>query len=273
MSTIIDQLNRRLKSDLHEINHESLNSTFVGYSNLYRQSIFVKQFAKEQGYYTEKMVTNQLNDRVLGVFSLNNTFILVLKDCSPKDIGEKIDSNLAFEMGQVLGEYHLKVKPFIRIKLVNGQFDDYLAKIDFFKESSYKRRLKKLTGKFLPYKKEIKIELSQHSKFVLHGDVGLRNYKYVDSKLALIDFEKARLGPVYQDFIKLFYQDFGLNEGLIQSFLKGYSSKNSNYQLSDLTRQYLVFTTAIGIFNYTEKIEDLAFRHIGETMLDTIEKK
>ena len=38
MSTIINQLNRRLESDLHEINHESLNSTFVGYSNLYRQS-------------------------------------------------------------------------------------------------------------------------------------------------------------------------------------------------------------------------------------------
>ena len=136
MSTIINKLNSWLKSDLHEINHESLNSTFAGYSNLYRQSIFVKQFAKEQGYYTEKMVTNQLNDRVLGGFSLNNTFVLVLKDCSPKEIGEKIDSNLAFEMGQVLGEYHLKVKPFIRIKLVNGQFDDYVAEIDSFNESS-----------------------------------------------------------------------------------------------------------------------------------------
>ena len=163
--------------------------------------------------------------------------------------------------------------PFIRIKLVNGQFDDYVAEIDSFKESSYKRRLKKLTSKFLPYENEIKLELSQHSKFVLHGDVGIRNYKYVDSKLALIDFEKARLGPVYQDFIKLFYQDFDLNEELIQSFLAGYSSKNPNYHLSDLTKQYLIFTTAVGIFNYTEKIEDLAFRHIGETMLDTIEKK
>lgn len=211
------------------------------------------------------MVTNQLNDRVLGGFSLNNTFILVLKDCSPKDIGEKIDSKLAFGMGQVLGEYHLKVKLFIRIKLVNGQFDDYLAEIDSFKESSYKRRLKKLTSKFLPYENEIKFELSQHSKFVLHGDVGIRNYKYVDNKLALIDFEKARLGPVYQDF--------DLNEELIQSFLAGYSSKNPNYHLSDLTRQYLIFTTAIGIFNYTEKIEDLAFKNIGDRILDTIERK
>ena len=102
MVTIIEQLNKRLKADLHAINHESLNSTFVGYSNLYRQSIFVKQFAKEQAYYTEKMVTKQLNDRVLTGFSLNKAFILVLKDCSPKDIGEKIDSKLAFEMGQVL---------------------------------------------------------------------------------------------------------------------------------------------------------------------------
>ena len=64
-----------------------------------------------------------------------------------------------------------------------------------------------------------------------------------------------------------------LNEELIQSFLAGYSSKNPNYHLSDLTKQYVIFTTAVGIFNYTEKIEDLAFRHIGETMLDTIEKK
>ena len=133
--------------------------------------------------------------------------------------------------------------------------------------------MKKLTSKFLPYENEIKLELSQHSKFVLHGDVGIRNYKYVDSKLALIDFEKARLGPVYQDFIKMFYQDFDLNEELIQSFLAGYSSKNPNYHLSDLTKQYLIFTTAVGIFNYTEKIEDLTFRYIGETMLDTIEKK
>ena len=206
-------------------------------------------------------------------FSLNKSFILVLKDCSPKDIGEKIDSNLVFEIGQALGEYHLKVKLSAKIKRINEQFDDYLAEIHSFKESSYKRRLKKLTSRFLPYENEIKLELSQYSKFVLHDDVGIRNYKYVDGALALIDFEKARLGPVYQNFIKLFYQDFNLNEELIQSFLAGYSSKNPSYHLSDLTKQYLIFITAVGVFNYTEKIEDLAFRHIGETMLDTIEKK
>ena len=89
-------------------------------------------------------------------------------------------------------------------------------------------------------------------------------------KLVLIDFEKARLGPVYQDFIKLFYQDFKLNLDLIAAFLRGYSNKNSDYELSDLTKQYLIFTTAIGIFNYTEKIEDLPFKQIGEKMLETL---
>lgn len=86
----------------------------------------------------------------------------------------------------------------------------------------------------------------------------------------MIDFEKARLGPVYQDFIKLFYQDYKLNLDLIAAFLRGYSNKNSDYELSDLTKQYLIFTTAIGIFNYTEKIEDLPFKQIGEKMLETL---
>ena len=78
-------------------------------------------------------------------------------------------------------------------------------------------------------------------------------------------------GRVYLDFIKLFYQDFALDNELITSFLKGYLTKNPNYQLSDLAKQYLIFTTAIGIFNYTEKIEDIPFRNIGIKMLETLE--
>lgn len=273
MLQIIDQLNQRLQADLRLINHESLNNTFVGYSQLFQQSIFVKQFVKKQAYLTEKNVTNQLNDRVLTGFPLNDSFILVLKDWSPKDIKQPINSKLAFEMGVVLGDFHLKVQPFPGIKVVKNQFDNYLAEINTFCESSYKKRLKELVNKFLPYKNEIQSELSAHSNYVLHGDVGIRNYKYIFGKLMLIDFEKARLGPVYQDFIKLFYQDFAMDDKLIQAFLKGYSTKNSDYQLSELTRKYLIFTTAIGIFNYTENIEDIAFRNIGEKMLETIEKE
>lgn len=120
MPRIINQLNQQLQADLQLINHKSLNNTFVGYSQLLQQSIFVKQFVKKQAYLTEKNVTNQLNDRVLTGFPLNDSFILVLKDWSPKDIKQPINSKLAFEMGMVLGDFHLKVQPFPGIKVVKN---------------------------------------------------------------------------------------------------------------------------------------------------------
>ncbi|MBI1699579.1 hypothetical protein HYQ59_0925 [Lactobacillus crispatus] len=262
----------KLQSNLKPIDHESLNKTFVGYSNLYQQSIFVKQFAKKQGCYTEETVTRQMNDRVITTFSIDNRYILILKDVEPRDIPSTIDQNLAFKMGQVLGEFHMQIKPFPKIKIVQNQFDAYLSEIYTFQDSFYKSQLNKVAEKFTMHKNEIQKDLKNNSHFVLHGDVGIRNYKYIGGKLTLIDFEKARLGPVYQDFIKLFYQDFSLNPDLIDSFLKGYSTKNSDYQLLGLTKQYLIFTTAVGIFNYTEKIEDIAFKKVGERMLASIEE-
>ena len=268
--TIEKKLNNYLQGELKPISHKSLNRTFIGYSNLFQQKVFVKQFAKKQGWYTEKKVTEQLNDRVLAALSLDQKYILVLKDTSPKDIDENITSDIAFKMGQVLGDFHTRIKPFSKIKIVKDQFDGYLTEINTFNASTYKRQLLTEAKKFEHHKKEIQDELLTKSKFVLHGDVAIRNYKYVNDKLVLIDFEKARLCPVYQDFIKLFYQDFKLNLDLIAAFLRGYSNKNSDYELSDLTKQYLIFTTAIGIFNYTEKIEDLPFKQIGEKMLETL---
>lgn len=269
---LLEKLNQKLQSNLKPIDHESLNKTFVGYSNLYQQSIFVKQFAKKQGCYTEETVTRQMNDRIITTFSIDNRYILILKDVEPRDIPSTIDQNLAFKMGQVLGEFHMQIKPFPKIKIVQNQFDAYLSEIDTFQDSFYKSQLNKVAEKFTMHKNEIQKDLKNNSHFVLHGDVGIRNYKYIGGKLTLIDFEKARLGPVYQDFIKLFYQDFSLNPDLIDSFLKGYSTKNSDYQLLGLTKQYLIFTTAVGIFNYTEKIEDIAFKKVGERMLASIEE-
>lgn len=268
---LIEKLNQKLQSNLKPIDHESLNKTFIGYSNLYHESVFVKPFAKEQGCYTEEIVTKQMNDRMITTFSIDNKYILVLKDVEPRDISSIIDQNLAFKMGQVLGKFHMQIKPFPKIKIVRNQFDDYLSEIDTFQDSFYRSQLNKVAKKFMTHKNEIQKDLKNNSRFVLHGDVGIRNYKYIGGKLTLIDFEKARLGPVYQDFIKLFYQDFSLNPDLIDSFLKGYSTKNLDYQLLSLTKQYLIFTTAIGIFNYTEKIEDLAFKKVGERMLASIE--
>ena len=58
--TIEKKLNNYLQGELKPISHKSLNRTFIGYSNLFQQKVFVKQFAKKQGWYTEKKVTEQM---------------------------------------------------------------------------------------------------------------------------------------------------------------------------------------------------------------------
>ena len=122
---------------------------------------------------------------------------------------------------------------------------------------------------FTTRKADIEEDLKAHATTVLHGDVGLRNYKIVEGQLSLIDFERARMGVNYQDFIKLFYQDFRLNLKLIASFINGYRKCGEEVVVTPLTQSFLIFITAIGIMKYTEKIEDKPFKEIGEQMLGT----
>ena len=44
---LIEKLNQKLQSNLKPIDHESLNKTFIGYSNLYHESVFVKQLDRK----------------------------------------------------------------------------------------------------------------------------------------------------------------------------------------------------------------------------------
>ena len=53
-------LQEKLKATLTQITHESLNSTFVGYSELYKQVIFVKVFFQEGKFLTKKLLMNNL---------------------------------------------------------------------------------------------------------------------------------------------------------------------------------------------------------------------
>ncbi|WP_338212192.1 phosphotransferase [Lactobacillus juensis] len=92
---------------------------------------------------------------------------------------------------------------------------------------------------FTTRKADIEEDLKAHATTVLHGDVGLRNYKIVEGQLSLIDFERARMGVNYQDFIKLFYQDFRLNLKLIASFINGYRKCGEEVAVTPLTQSFL----------------------------------
>ena len=269
--TIEKILEEKLQADLTKITHESQNSTFVGISAKFEQKIFVKVFAQAGKFLTEKAVNEQLNTRVLDSFAVKQTqqFVLVMKDLAPSDIKEEINPDMAFNMGIELSHFHQKVKPFSGIYLNNQLFNKAKRDIDNLNKPEIKNKLLKLLAQFTAERADIEKDLAVHANTVLHGDVGLRNYKIVADHLSLIDFERARMGVNYQDFIKLFYQDFGLNKELIVSFVKGYEKCGQKIAVTPVTQVFLIFITAIGIMKYTEKIVDKPFEKIGEQMLAT----
>ena len=269
--TIEKTLEEKLQADLTKITHESQNSTFVGDSAKFEQKIFVKVFAQAGKFLTEKAVNEQLNTRVLDSFVVKQTqqFVLVMKDLAPSDIKEEINPDMAFNMGIELSHFHQKVKPFSGIYLNNQLFNKAKRDIDNLNKPEIKNKLLKLLAQFTAERAGIEKDLTVHANTVLHGDVGLRNYKIVAGHLSLIDFERARMGVNYQDFIKLFYQDFGLNKELIVSFVKGYEKCGQKVAITPVTQAFLIFITAIGIMKYTEKIEDKPFEKIGKLMLAT----
>ena len=269
--TIEKILQEKLQADLTKITHESQNSTFVGDSAKFEQKIFVKVFAQEGKFLTEKAVNEQLNTRVLDSFVVKQTqqFVLVMKDLAPSDIKEEINPDMAFNMGIELSHFHQKVKPFSGVYQNNQLFNKAKRDIDNLNKPEIKNKLMKLLAQFTAERADIEKDLAVHANTVLHGDVGLRNYKIVADHLSLIDFERARMGVNYQDFIKLFYQDFGLKKELIISFVKGYEKCGQKIEVAPVTQAFLIFITAIGIMKYTEKIEDKPFEKIGKLMLAT----
>ena len=269
--TIEKFLQEKLQADLTKITHESQNSTFVGDSAKFKQKIFVKVFAQEGKFLTEKAVNEQLNTRVLDSFAVKQTqqFVLVMKDLAPTDVKEGITPDMAFKMGIQLARFHQNVKPFSGIYLNNRLFEKAKFDSNSLQNEEIKSRLLQVLALFTAQKADIEKDLIAHATTVLHGDVGLRNYKIVEGQLSLIDFERARMGVNYQDFIKLFYQDFRLNQKLIASFINGYRKCGEEVVVTPLTQSFLIFITAIGIMKYTEKIEDKPFKEIGEQMLAT----
>lgn len=269
--TIEKFLQEKLQADLTKITHESQNSTFVGDSAKFEQKIFVKVFAQAGKFLTEKAVNEQLNTRVLDSFVVKQTqqFVLVMKDLAPSDIKEEITPDMAFNLGIELSHFHQKVKPFSGIYQNNQLFNKAKRDIDSLNKPEIKNKLLKLLAQFTAERAGIEKDLAIHADTVLHGDVGLRNYKIVAGHLSLIDFERARMGVNYQDFIKLFYQDFGLNKELIVSFVKGYEKCGQKIAVTPVTQVFLIFITAIGIMKYTEKIVDKPFEKIGKQMLAT----
>ncbi|QNQ80312.1 phosphotransferase [Lactobacillus sp. PV034] len=268
-------LNNKVNGQLIPTNHESLNSTYFGFSKKFNNSIFIKVFNSFKKFMTEERITCQLSKRILDTFKIDCNgmkYVLVMKDLHPRDLEERINTERAYEMGVVLAKFHNTVKRFDGIKIESNYFNKIPENIKELRDSLEKERLFNLSRKFNNLQPLIENDLKENVNVVLHGDVGVRNYKTINNCLILIDYERARVGINYQDFIKLFYQDFKLDSSLIDSFLNGYNSKSIyHWKINTSTQYFLVFITAIGIMKYTQKIKDKPFKKIGIQMINEIE--
>ncbi|BDZ31818.1 phosphotransferase [Lactiplantibacillus sp. WILCCON 0030] len=271
MDHLSHQLATQLQADLVPIVHPSFNRMFTGYSRRWQQVVFVKAFTPERRgkFEIERCVNQQLNDRVLTSWQgPAGEWILVMRDLSVTPLSTPITPALATQMGQVLAHFHQTVSLPVPKTLAVFDFADTEAKIARLPVTPLVGRLTALMSIFERQAGAIKTELGQTKLLGLHGDVSCRNYQFVEGKLQLIDFERAKMGYPQEELQKLFYQDFADQPACRSAFLAGYGALPI---LSPLTKGWLTFRTAVGIFCYVQAMPDPQFERVGQRMLQAVE--
>lgn len=262
---------------LHAVKHTSFNRMYVGYSEQFSCEIFIKIYREDQyeKFITEKEIIHQKNIKIIGIETLTVSvegfkYMLILEDLHLIDVLKPdVTVELAFQMGKSVGDFHANTQPFKGIRHNVDLIDKIAKDIDEIKNAEVYQKVYTVFQQFQTrWLKRKKINYLG----VLHGDVGVRNFKWVKQELVLIDFERAQFGLLYLDFVKLFYQDFDSKQIFINAFLNGYKTKIAQFELDDATKYLLIFSVAVGIFKYVDKIKDISFEKYGETMLKDVEK-
>lgn len=264
--TLETTLETMLQANLSRIAHPSFNTMFTGFSRRWQCQLFVKVFAADRfgKFSTERTVNEQLNNRVLMSSQLaTGEWVLVMHDLLMTPLSDVVTPELAQQMGSVLAQFHRTV----HLPAKTNQPSMVMTKIDSLRQTAAYPQLLKLQNLYESRLPVIETELHQVKPVVLHGDVGRRNYQFVDGSLVLIDFERAHLGVPQVDFQKLFYQDFAGDQSLQHAFLTGYGVLPA---LSQLASSWLLFQTAVGIFSYVQRLPDPEFERVAQRMLQTV---
>ena len=262
------QLDELLDTNLQKINHISENKHFIGFSKKLGERVFVKIFKDPLKYELEYKV---LRDKTNLILDLPEYFALVLKyeDYIPLN-KESVNDEDIVKIAKLISDFHGG----------NG------CSIENDKEISLKKVLEKNVYRLADRKEYTKI-YELYSKFLrniskldeeyrktlvfIHGDFGLRNIMRKDDNLVLIDFERVKYASYYLDFIKYFYQDLDNDKRKIELFLEHYYKYSNEKVLSKELEYCLIFISALGILNYTKRVEDKEFEKLGLKMLEDVE--
>ena len=262
------QLDELLDTNLQQINHISENKHFIGFSKRLGESVFVKIFKDPLKYKLEYKVLRNKGNLLL---DFPEYFALVLKyeDYIPLN-KESLNDEDIIKIAELISDFH------------RGSW----LSVENDKEISLEKVLEKNVYRLADRKEYTKIS-DLHSKFLkniskldeeyektlvlIHGDFGLRNIMRKDDNLVLIDFERVKYASYYLDFIKYFYQDLDNDKLKKELFLKYYHEHSNEEVLSEELEYCMIFISALGILNYTKRVEDKEFEELGLKMLSDIE--
>ena len=261
------QLDELLDANLQKINHISENKHFIGFSKKLGEKVFVKIFKDPLKYELEYKV---LGDKTNLLLTFPEYFVLVLKYEDFIQLNkESVDDEDIIKIAKLISDFH------------KGNW----LEIENEKETSLEKVLEKNVYRLADRKEYTKI-CELYSKFLrniskldeeyrktlvfIHGDFGLRNIMRKDDNLVLIDFERVKYASYYLDFIKYFYQDLDNDKFKKELFLKYYYEHSNEEVISEELEYCLIFISALGILNYTKRVEDKEFEELGLKMLEDV---
>ena len=266
------QLDELLDANLQKINHISENKHFIGFSKKLGERVFVKIFKDPLKYKLEYEVLRSKGNLLLD-FSKCSALVLKYEDYIPLN-KESVNAEYIIKIAKLISNFH------------RGNWLEIENEKENEKETSLKKVLEKNVYRLTDRKEFTKI-CELHSKIqkniskldeeyvktlvFIHGDFGLRNIMKKDDHLVLIDFERVKYASYYLDFIKYFYQDLDNDKRKIELFLEHYYEYSNEEVLSKELEYCLIFISALGILNYTKRVEDKEFEELGLKMLSDVE--
>ena len=262
------QLDELLDTNLQLINHISENKHFIGFSKKLGERVFVKIFKDPLKYRLEYRVLRNKGNCLL-IFPEYSTLVLKYEDYTPLN-KENVNAEDIIKIAELISDFHR----------------ENCLEIENEKEISLEKVLEKNVYRLADRKEYTEIS-ELHSKFLkniskldeeyektlvlIHGDFGFRNIMRKADDVVLIDFERVKYASYYLDFIKYFYQDLDNDKFKKELFLKHYYEHSSEEVLSEELEYCMIFISALGILNYTKRVEDKKFEKLGLKMLEDVE--
>ena len=262
------QLDELLDTNLQQINHISENMHFKGFSKRLGKRVFVKIFKDPLKYRLEYRVLRNKGNFLL-TFPEYSALVLKYEDYTPLN-KENVNAEDIIKIAELISDFHrencLEIENEKEISL-EKVLEKNVYRLADRKEYT---KIYEVYSKFLRNISKLDEEYGKTLVFI-HGDFGLRNIMRKDDNLVLIDFERVKYASYYLDFIKYFYQDLDNDKLKKDLFLKHYCEHSNEEVLSEELKHCLIFISALGILNYTKRVEDKEFEELGLKMLEDVE--